>query len=200
MAVYATRPRLSIEALPFLSAYPQQRQPYLSDDERQAFRAPIALPPDSYSQIRIDDNLDQASFRIILPNVAHKSFTTARSLRVRYIMLLGEGNIVVIRDRAAAVFYGYITSVQPSGQADGTADLQISGGAIDEAIRLQSVLIDTANRPSDSALMQRPDRVSGSQRGSLRASISGLLAATRAFRSPDGVIAALMDWSIKQPA
>ena len=195
MAVHVARPRLKVEVLPFLSSI-SSRQNYLSADERLAFRNPIALPENSFSDINIKDDLDAPSFSLTCPNGAHKSFRT-NSLSVRLRTLLSEGSILRIYDGELLLFCGYITGISFSGSPmEGGADLQVSGGSIEEAIKLQTVYIDTAGRPSDNAVKQTPDRVAGSVRGSLSISISSLIGAAREFKSPSAVISALMDWSI----
>ena len=195
MAVHVARPRLKVEVLPFLSST-SSRQNYLSADERQAFRNPIALPDNSFSDISIKDDLDAPSFSLTCPNGAYKSFRT-NSLNVRLRTLLSEGSVLRIYDGELLLFCGYITGISFSGSPmEGGADLQVSGGSIEEAIKLQTVYIDTAGRPSDNAVKQTPDRVAGSVRGSLAISISSLIGAAREFKSPSAVISALMDWSI----
>ncbi len=197
MTVHVTKPQLSIEVLPFLSSQPN-RQIRLTASERTAFRSKVVLPTNSFSSVQIRDDLDSSSFSITIPNGAHKNFLGQAGQLIRFRQLLSEGSIIRIFESNRLLFCGYATGASLMGNpTDGGADLQISGGSLYQAIRLQTVYIDTPGRPSDNAVRQNPDRVAGSIRGSLSTSIAALVGATREFQSPSAVIKALMDWSLQ---
>ena len=195
MGVHVTKARLVVVVYPFLSLI-QSRNSYLSSHEKQAFKNKVILLDNTFSLINIQDDLDSPHFQLSLPNGANKNIIY-NELSIRLFVLLSEGNIIQFIENKKLLFCGYITSRSFVGMGSGNADLLISGGSIEEAIKLQTVYIDTAGRPSDNIVKQNPERVSNSVRGSLTTSISALIGAVREFKSPSAVIKTLINWSIQ---
>lgn len=187
------RPQFEITIYPWLSGVPG-RNYYLTSEEQAAFRSAVELPPGSWSQLEVRDDLSTPGFSLTIPGGAYKQFKTQDGKLIRIDELLAEGAIVGIREKGKRFFAGYVENPAESAAVDApSADLTISGAGIDGAMRNQTVFIDSNARPSDANQQRSVASVAQQPAARFTSAIANFASTIQNLRSAALVISRLVD-------